>query len=235
VKLTTYLIITIAICYGAFGQFQLLDALPDMPGVTPAFTTGSWVQYRIDDEEGKSQKVKFSILSEEEIEGETFYWFEMKVTDENGDWSIFKIKSPDIRNKEEAVSLIIQKNGELPREMDFVLPANRPTSPGTVEEADSDVEETPEMDFKTETNVSVGVKAGKFESTRFSFVDDDEVKTDVWISDDVPIIGLVKATSDNGQVELIKYDTKGAKSEITGKVEAIEMPNLKELMKRGAR
>ncbi len=223
------------LCFGLLAQFQAMSALPDVPGVEPTFTAGSWVEYLVKGDDGKSQKIKFSILSEEKVEGKALYWFELKSTDEDGDWSIMKFKSSNPKDKDAAVSLIMQKKGEPAHQMDFMLPANRPTPTGTVVEEPDAEDETPDFNLQTEENVFVEVPAGKFKTTKLWFDDEEEGKTEMWISEEVPLIGLVKGVqAGGGSVELLTYGKSGAKSEIGGEVVPVEMPNLRNLMKKAS-
>ncbi|MCK5833255.1 hypothetical protein KAH81_06245 [bacterium] len=214
--------------FAAFGQFDLLSALPDVPEVTPQITPGAWVEYMIKDNDGNAQKMKFSIISQEKEDDIEYYWFELKTTDQEGKWSIFKFKSTDPKNKEAAVSLIIQIQGEQPRQMDFMLPSNRPVAKGAETEPVEEIE-IPEVEIDVKKDVTIEVAAGKFKCDKYT-ITDEEGKTEIWISPEIPIAGVVRAIREGeGLTELTKYGEKGAKSEVSGATQSIELPKLPDL------
>ncbi|HHS49890.1 MAG TPA: hypothetical protein ENN07_02125 [candidate division Zixibacteria bacterium] len=223
-----FAILLAVLCFAAFGQLEMLGALPNVPEMTPSLDAGAWVEYKTIDAEGEASFFKFSILSQEE--DDELYWFEIKATDSEGKWTIVKFKSSDPQDPNAAVSLVVQPMGSEPREMDFMLPANRPSMPGAeTEEAEVEV---PEIDFEVEKGVIVELRAGKFECDKYTLIDEDG-KTEIWFSPDVPIAGVVKAVRDGkGVTELAKFGKDGAKSEIKGEPEKIEIPNLRQLMRQ---
>lgn len=213
---------------GLFAQLEMLSKLPDNPAGAPVFTPGAWVEYKIVDEDKKTSKMKFSILEKENCDSIECFWFEMKMIDEKGEWTIVKFKGANPKKQETIVSLIVQSKGQSPKEMSFLLPK---------EESGKDMKtkkpkKEPEVKIETEENVSVTVPAGTFITTKYTIKQDKEV-THAYIAENVPIVGLVKGDSvkKKESAELIAYGLEGAKTEITGEVEKIEIPNLQNLLK----
>lgn len=227
------LLLLAMLCVAAFGQFEMLSSLPNVPEVAMNYSPGSWVEYMIKNKEGQNQMFKFSILSAEKEGEKEYFWFELKSTDVEGKWTIFKFKSTDPKDQQSAVSLIIQTMNEPPKQMDFMLPANRPLAPGTEVNApdEEEVVAVPEVKVEVVKDVTIETPAGKFKCDKYTMIDETG-KTEIWVTPEVPIAGVARAIRDGeGQTELVKYG-KNAKSEISGDAQKIELPNLKELLKR---
>jgi hypothetical protein len=122
----------------------------------------------------------------------------------------------------------MQTQGEPAYEMSFMIPKQD----GKKAEKDTDKPEIkPEITI-TE-NVMVTVPAGTFITKKISIKDPEtEAISNAYISEKVPIMGVVKGDQQKeGNIELIGYSNEGAKSEITGEVQKLEMPNLQNMMK----
>jgi len=217
----------------SFAQLERLSSIPEIDDFEPSFQPGAWVEYEVfDSEKEETSQMKFSVLSKEECEDGDCFWFEFKVTEADGEWQILKLKGADPREKESLYSMIVQKKGEKPQQLDFMLPRNMPT---LQQEAEDEIEEDEEveLDYTTEENVEIKVKAGTFNTTHI-VMKEEKGTSDIWISEEVPMFGMVRAErGEEGYVELINYGDKGAKSEIQGKTERIEIPNLQQLMQQG--
>ena len=231
-KIAFILFITIAA--GVFAQSSFTERLPDVAGIKPGFEPGAWVHYLVTDAEGMKTKVKFSVLSAEDCDGEECYWFEMKTTSSEGEWSIMKFKGVDPRDRESVISLIMQRQGEPARRMDMLLPSNRPQPPSAVSGGSKkDAEEPRDQVIKIEEKAKMEVPAGGFITTKYTISSGDE-KSTAWISDEVPIMGLVAAESESGEIELVAYGEEGAESEIEGEVQTMDIPSRGRGMKKPA-
>ncbi len=224
------LLIALAIlCTQAFAQLEMMQNIFANTDFEPTYKEGSWAEYSIADKEGQSSTLKFSVLKGNPDKDEPFV-FEMKMTDEEDNWTITQFAGDDPLDRGTYAYMITQTKGEQARKIP--LGELSGLMKGAEEEADDDeMEEIPDdLDIQIEEDILVQVPAGEFETIKVTFTDEEQV-SNIWFSDKVGPFGMVKAEQNGeGAAELIAYGDK-AESEITGKVQEIEMPNLKNLMR----
>ncbi len=231
-KNITVIATMIILCGATFGQMDLFNSISERVDLQPSYNAGSWVEYKIVDSEGEESIFKFSVLSGGE-DDEPFI-FEYKTVDDEGVWSIMQFEAPDPMDKNSYSYMIMQRRGDVARK----IPAA--AALGTETAVSEDEVQEPEVDVTTKKNVKVEVEAGSFETTRID-IHDDDTDVSLWVTDEVPLFGLVKAgnivkdgNNEKGFVELTGYGLEGAKSEIEGEIQEIDLPNLQKLMRLAA-
>ncbi len=212
--------ILVILAFVAFAQFPMYNYGP--ADWDP--TVGAWAEYQMTGE--NDGKMKFSVVDMQE----NLFWYEFITTDdESGDVSKIKIlSSGDPTQKNQTLRFVTQQNDEQPVEMVFQLDEEE------LEEMEAQAEEiAKEQDeevsydegFENIGTEKITVLAGTFDAIHLITKDENGEKTgDFWVSDQVKFMGLVKMITDDGQMELLAYGNEGAKSEITGEPEVIEMP-----------
>ena len=91
-----------------------------------------------------------------------------------------------------------------------------------------DLYDSPTMTITEET---IKVAAGKFECHRITYIDTSgNERMDIWVTEDIPVTGVVKLKSSETEMELLKYGWKGAKTVITEKPKKF---SIKEMLKQG--
>ncbi len=185
---------------------------------------GSWCEYNLKtDDTENSGKMKISIVGSEECNGQDCHWIEIEINSEEGDRIIFKylVKGRISEGKGSYFSMIMKSNDDPAREFEI----------DTEEMEDITIEEY-EMDFKeykdlpdsydsptmTITEEVIKVPAGKFECHHITYIDTSgNERIDFWITEDIPVTGIVKLKSSETKMELLKFGWKGAKTAITEK------------------
>jgi hypothetical protein len=198
---------------------------------------GSWCEYNLQTEDAdNSGKMKISLVGSEECDGQDCHWIEIEINSEEGDRIIFKylVKGRISEGKESYFSMIMKSNDDPAWEFEI-----------DSEEMKDIPEEEYEMDFKeykdlpdlydspemTITEETIKVPAGKFECHRITYIDTSgNERMDIWVTEDIPVTGIVKLKSSDTEMELLKYGWKGAKTAITEKPKKF---SIKEMLKQG--
>jgi len=212
------------LCSAVFAQLDLFQNIAENTDFKPDYKAGGWVEYNLTDADGEEATLKFSVLSGEP-EGDEPFIFEYKITDSEGEWNLMQFQTEDPFDRDSYAYTIIQRKGDVARKMKI------PKMQGTAEAASED--EEPELVFETLDGVIVEVPAGTFETTQL-IVTDEDMNSNIWLTEEIPLFGLVKAEQEGeGKAELAAFGDD-AESEIEGKVVDIQIPNLENLMKLAA-
>lgn len=207
----------------AFGQQQVFQNLAADIDYTEVFKPGGWAKYKLTDKKDRETEYKMSIL--EVGDEETPYVFEFKTFDKDGKWVITQFKAEDPMNGETWGDMIIQSQGE--QAIQMRLPKFKAEQFGVGSE---EAESNEDIEITSEEGVEVTVPAGTFVTTMVTMTDKSKRKERVskFYYTDVPM-SIVKVDNEDGStMELIEYGD-GAESEITGEVQKIEIPGLKDI------
>lgn len=164
---------------------------------------GEWAEYQLE-RDGKKEKVRLSVVgSEPEIPNA--YWLELDVEQPG---QRLRLKLLTVGNPAEpgAIRRIIAALGP-GMVMEFPVPPETQPPP-------------PPAPARRGKPQRVKTPAGSFKATPVKLQGATS-----WISDEVPIFGLVKGSSSDGRIQLVALGT-GATSQITGKPQRMGMPLL---------
>ncbi|MDD5065864.1 MAG: hypothetical protein PHF84_02330 [bacterium] len=209
-----------------------------------AYKVGSWNEYKYYNEDNTFGAMKMSVVGQE---GSAF-WVETVTSGITGmkskEKNIVKMLISADKEKSEVKRMIVQTGTEPAKEM----PANMMKMMGgkgsgaSLEEMKNLKEfyakkGKDEVEITEKDNVTVKVPAGTFKTKYTRIIDKKANRTiELYFSESLLPAGIIKSLMNKKvQMELIKYGGKGAKSEITGKVEKTEMPNMpnmQEMMKQ---
>ncbi len=220
--------ISIAVCIliistAVFGQAEIFQNLSSDIEYSEVFKPGGWAKYVLTDKKDRATDYKMSIL--EGGSEETPYVFEFKVIDKNGKWVITQFKAEDPMDGDSWGDMIVQSQGEQAVQMN--LPKFKSQDFGVGSEG----EDNDDFEFKSEENVEITVPAGTFTTTMVTTIDKSkrkERKSKFYYNMDVPMSIIKVENSDVSTMELVEYGD-GAESEITGEVQKIEIPGLKDI------
>ncbi len=189
------------------------------------FKPGSYVVYKVYDDEGNQVVYKVSILKKVKNDE---YWVEYNINS-NGEKNIIKM----LISFKDGIKRFIMKSGdgpakELPYSMvkmmggDNFLDAFNNYMYDTYKAVNY---EDKNIKVITKKNVRVKTPAGKFKCKYIKSIVKNENRVDeIYVNDEVPG-GIVKIVENKKlRVLLIKYKKKGAKSDIKGKIEKINIP-----------
>lgn len=217
------------LCVSAFAQMELMQNVFENTDFEPVYKEGAWAEYRLTNRDDKVSTLKFSVL-EGNIEDDEPFVFEMKMTDEEGMWTITQFSGADPLDRETYSYMITQRKGDKARKMN-VGELSKAMKNAQNTEPKEEGEETPDdLTIETAEYVEIEVPGGKFNTTQVT-ISNEEMTSKIWFSERVGPFGMVKAEQiGESKAELIAYGDD-AESEIQGEVEEIELPNLQELMK----
>lgn len=205
-----------------------------------AYKVGSWNEYKYYNDDKTTGTMKVSVVGQE---GGGF-WVEHVTSGimggKSGEKTIMKMLVVQSKEKSEVKRMIVQNNKEAPKEMPESM--MKMMGGGKGSSMIDDMKNIKEfygkgkkdsVEMTEKDNVTVTVPAGTFKTKYLKIFDKENKRTiEIYTSESVTPAGIVKST-ENGKVrmELVKTSAKGAKSEITGKVETIKMPNMDDFMK----
>ena len=203
---------------------------------TGPMKVGAWTKYKITsakpEEEHSPSTLKLSLVGEEKTKGQNLFWFEIDMTDQNGDRDIIKYltKLDELNTQKGYMSIIFKHNDEPAVEYEFEIPEEQPEYQAETtysnETSKERKQETSTPNFTVDEQ-TITVPAGTFKCKHFVTVNEENgEKTEVWVSSKVPLMGIVKMVSDDGEMVLTAYDTKGAKSAITETPKKINMTQM---------
>ncbi len=198
---------------------ELLRRYGDAEKVQP----GAWASYRIHTtEDGKPETLdwKMSCVGTEKVDGKDGIWLEMEMDmpkSDEGDAAHMIVKSLVVGAQSEKQSIekmIIQMDEQPPMEMHMGM---------EMDEEDAELPEIEELGTET-----VKVPAGTFTCHHFRTTTDDRI-TDIYISDEASLYGMVKMQSGEEKMELLDHGAKGAISQIKG--EPVNPMDMRQMMK----
>lgn len=203
----------------------------------PVWNVGDWAEYEVKGGSPGSYTLRYAITGVDTVKGEPYYWFEM--TGSSGESQfVYKMLVP-YGYRGTAERMIIKVAGqliEMPKReglADYPPGENRPylyladeINAGKIEEEKITV---PAGNFKT---VHARVKDIRY-STIGLLVDDtmvekvvsDTTEIEVWVSDDIPVLGIVALKSPREEMRLVSngHDATTAITEEILPVEPVEL------------
>ncbi len=194
---------------------SLLAVLLGVPGSaqfprTPYFrgvwnpVVGSGGAYEIEGKGDTKQEMELAIVGSEEVDGKTGYWMEMAVRGGGEEQGVVKYLVV-LADKETQIKKMVVQAGSQPA---MEMPIEMMMRGGKASEQPADIREQAER-VATE---SITTPAGTFTCEHWRMKDNSG---DAWISEKVPPYGLVKMTSRDGSMTLMRVLTD-AKTRIQG-------------------
>jgi hypothetical protein len=170
------------------------------PTIESAFNpvVGKGAAYQRTNKRGP-QTMEMAVVGKESVDGKDGYWLEFTVTTEKGP---FVGKSLMTKGDFEIHRMIMQMNGQA---MELPMGMARQNQAATALNKE---------DWHSVGNESVTVPAGTFDTVHWR---NDKKNSDVWVSDKVSPFGLVKETSPDSSMVLVKTMDSYA-DKITGPV-----------------
>jgi len=185
---------------------QMGMRMPEMSGIWhPVVGTGG--AYEMTRGNDKSE-IQMAVVGTETVNGQTGHWMEMAMKDSRSGRDMYMkilLAPTDSDNGMKAVRMVMQQAGQPPMEMDLSAGMGMGRM---AQSAPSDIREKAER-VGTET---ITVPAGTFTTEHYRMKDGS---SDVWISDKVMPLGLVKSEGKDFSMVRTKIITD-AKSRITG-------------------
>lgn len=190
-------------------------------GITPPAMNGLWnpvvgngATYEMVGKDGKKQLITMSIVGKEDSDGKTGYWMEYLVNGDDGQQSVMQMFMVKDGATMSVPKMIIQGGGRGPMLISGQMMGMMAARGGAaIPSPKADVREGAESVGAE----SVTTPAGKFDSMHFRTKDG----ADAWIAPNVGPWGLVKSTSTNASMTLVKVFTD-AKSHVVGTPVPIE-------------
>lgn len=200
------------------------------PSEARQLKNGAWTMYNINNRtEGKTGRMKLSMLGDDERNGYKYHWFELEIWDDEGNHDIIKfLTKGDLTDESDGyLSVVMKHNDEPAYEFEFAMPEDTLkdmlTPPPNASEEDINkykAKKSQQWDSNrykiTTTTEKITVPAGTFDCTRITQIDKEtNERSDIWVSKDTPLFGFVKVKSNDTDMELVDYGNDGAKSAIT--------------------
>lgn len=206
-----------AVLFAGAASAQVGFRPPDVRGVwNPVVGTGS--VYQIERGPDKKTEMEMAVVGEEALDGKPAHWLEIAVADpRSGNPVLMKQLVVKDGDRIETRRSLLQIPGRPPFEVPIPPPSAAGTPPKTMVDVRKDAERV-----GTE---SVTTPAGTFKAEHYRIKDG---KGDVWIAENVAPWGLVKMTSPDASLILIRQLTN-ATSKVTGTPEKFDPA---ELMRR---
>lgn len=206
-----HVLVGIALCCPAWGQGALQDVLA---GKLVQPKAGVWAWYDLTDTTAnQNYMVRLAVVGEEKVGAKTGHWLEIELVPRIGFRSIYKMLLTGPASDEANVHKIVQREGTGPiQEVDFAKERReKKKKDGKDEPAEStpsgeDVAKEPERTLVGEEDISLA--SGPLKTQHFSCVEEGK-KTDLWLSDKVPPMGLVQMKSPDGELLLRSYGEGG--------------------------
>lgn len=184
------------------------------------WAAGQWATYEM--KSSKEQfKIKYSITGTELVDGKTYYWFETRIDMEN---QTNIIKMLMAMEDSEPKRIIMKSNKEPAIDMTDTFKRNMQMT----ENHGKPLIHSEEDILKGYIGIeSVTVPAGTFQSIKSRATEQSGVEfTEIWVSEKIPVIGMVKASGKDNSLVLTAYGTSGAKTDITETPQKFEIPAL---------
>jgi hypothetical protein len=183
-------------------------AFAQMGGRMPGFrgiwnpTIGAGALYEMQSQQGGTSQMQIAIVGQETVNGKTGYWLEMTMDNPRAGGTMYAkyLYIVDAGNMQ-ILRMVIQPPGRSPIEMPVSMGSRQPPPVA------ADISKQGQ-DLGSET---ITVPAGTFATEHYKTGDG----ADVWVSPKVSPWGLVKMTSPNSNMTLLKVVTD-VKDQITG-------------------
>ncbi|NLN92136.1 MAG: DUF3108 domain-containing protein [Candidatus Hydrogenedens sp.] len=192
------LLSTLAVAFSAAGQGVFQDIMAGTL-INPEKGVYSWYELK-DAEDGRTLFVRQAIVDEKKVQGKKGYYLETEIIPEVGFPVIYKMLLTGPATQKENVHEIIVREG-------FNEPEK--IALDSLESPDDDQAEAVRTSLGTETVVT---PAGEIQAERFSIEQAGET-TEVWISDSVRPMGIVKMISQDGELLLSRSGQGGEDGE----------------------
>lgn len=198
------------------GQYPGMQGQPTMRGVwSPVVGSGS--AYQMVDKKGEKLDMEIAVVGSEMVEGQTGHWLEMTMPSREGQMVMKHLVV--LKGKDAAfLRMIIQQGADEPMEFSMEMLGMMGRGAQRAQKADAR-----EGGTRVGTE-SITVPAGTFTCEHFKTSDGD----DIWVSDTVKPWGLVKATTKDSSMTLMRTIT-GARTKIRGTPRKFDM---QEMMRR---
>lgn len=190
------LAVTLILCKKTFTQSFVEDLFK---GKILSSEPGVWAFYEIMD---KTQKTRLllrqSITGTEKIDGETTaLWLESEIIPTEGFPSVFRFLISYDKNGKEKIHKIVMREGANP--------------PQNIE--GQSMSETTENTLKKKFigEEEIEFKNGKIKTKHYEIEEDNTVK-EIWLNDEVKPLGIVKLSTNEGDMILVKYGKGGEES-----------------------
>lgn len=167
--------------------------------INPEKGVYSWYELK-DAEEGRTLFVRQAIVGEKKIQGKKGYYLETEIIPEVGFPVVYRMLLTGPATKKENVHEIIVRDG-------FNEPETLALD--SLENPADDTSEAVRTSLGTET---ITTPAGEIQAERFTIEQEGE-KTEVWISDSVRPMGIVKMISSDGELLLSRSGQGGEDGE----------------------
>lgn len=194
------LMLAAGLAVSASAQFDM--KMPNVRGIWDP-TVGSGALYQLDGKQGKSE-IEYAIVGTESVAGKPGHWLEMAIKSNEG-LTVMKTLMVMDSNSLQMKRMIMQPPGEDPMEfpMEMMMRGG-----GGRDTQTADLRNDAEL-VGSET---ITVPAGTFTCQHYRMKDKS---SDVWVAEKVAPYGLVKMTSKDGNMTLVKVLTN-AKTKIRG-------------------
>ena len=199
---------------------ELLKRYGDADKVQP----GAWASYRIhtsgEGSKPETMEWKMACVGTEKVDGKEGIWLEMEVDmpkSDRGDATHMIVKSFVVGAQSEKQSIekmILQVDDQPPMEMNMGM---------EMDDEDTEFPEIEELGKET-----VKVPAGTFTCHHLRTTSNGDV-TDIYISDEASLYGMVKMQFGEEKMELLDHGAKGAVSQIKG--EPVNPMDMQQMMK----
>lgn len=194
------LMLAVGLAVSASAQFDM--KMPNVRGIwDPAL--GSGAVYQFDGKQGKGE-TEYAIVGTESVAGKPGHWLEMAIKSNEG-LTVMKTLMVMDSNSLQMKRMIMQPPGEDPMEFPMEMMMRGGGS-----------KETQTADFRNDAELvgseTITVPAGTFTCQHYRMKDKS---SDVWVAEKVAPYGLVKMTSKDGNMTLVKVLTN-AKTKIRG-------------------
>lgn len=195
---------------GAWAQMMGGSRAPQIPGTFKP-VVGSGAEYHITTNRGKDMDWAFAIVGKESVDGNEGYWMEERMLKGEGAGLIMKVLMVMQGEQPGVKRMIMQMPGQPPMEMP-VMGMMRHQPQAASERG---------MGEKVGTE-TVSAPAGTFLCDHYRDAS-DKPPSDIWVSTKVSPYGLVKMTSQDTSMELLKV-LDHQTSQIKGEPQKFEMP-----------
>lgn len=191
------LLLLCACCGGAGAQGMMSDVMSGKL-VNPQVGAFAWYNLR-DDTTGKEYFLRQAIVGEERVKRKDAYWLETELIPKVGFPSVYKmLLTGPASDPDNVHRLLVREGAGAVQEISI-----------DVEKGKGEVEEVPRKLVGVET---IELPGGNVEAEHYTFEENGQ-KSELWISEQVPPMGLVKMTTAQGQMTLQRYGVGGKDGE----------------------
>jgi hypothetical protein len=214
-----WLVVATSLCFAASGRAQMGMNLFKKPNIADIFkpVVGGGALYetqRTDQQNAPKRPLEMSVVGKEMVDGKEGYWMEFGHPDEMSGTMVYA-KMLVTKDDFQFHKMVVQPPGQPAMEMPFH--SSDKMQKRKEEELDK---------WHSVGSESITVPAGTFSSTHWK---KDEGVGDVWVSDKVTPIGMIKSVSPGETMVLTKVITD-AKDHITGPVQQFDPQAMRQQM-----